>query len=178
MHALLPQLQKPGLRASDLERLFVAHRFDPDFADALASICALGDPAPQLRALNLLLRLVRAGETPSPRVIERILEHVPLETPGFAPLHLCQLLARLDAGPPESALDFLVAASADRRPFVRAWACSALFELSRRHPAHRPGIAPVLRRASRDPAPSVRARLRRARAAAARARRPSLLPTS
>lgn len=170
MHFLLSQLQKPGLRAADLEQIYSANRSDPGFAEALASVCALGDPLPQDRALALLLRRVRRDGAPPPAVIERLLDSVSPQDPGFAPLHLCQLLAALQPGPPESAADFLVAATRHPRPFVRAWACSALYVLSRRHPALRAEIAPLLRRAAHDSAPSVRARLRRVRVEFERAR--------
>lgn len=152
------------MTAARLRALHLRYSDRPDLDRQLAEGVASGSRLLE-RAGAALLRLrarERGGLDAGAWTI--VVDALPEVQDWAGRLQLCQLLAEhpalADAAPRELA-DFAQACAKDRNTFVRAWGVTALHSVGQRHAEFRALAKRVVAQARKDPAPSMRARLRR-----------------
>lgn len=121
------------------------------------------DPDPQWAAVKLLGRYLEGGAPLPPDAARRFLDGLPVLTRWETRLQALQALPYV-AIPLRQAgalYEFLSGCLAGPNKFVRAWAYGGLHHLASQHGEYRARVIPLLDRAGREEAPSVRARLRR-----------------
>lgn len=126
-------------------------------------VAALADREASVPASWLLLSLMRDGGALTRAQAAALVRLLPRVRANDARLHLCQSVAHLEV-PKRSAeplARFLRNAATDEHKFLRAWAVDGLYRLAQMHSEYRRESRDLLDRASRDPAASVRARVRR-----------------
>lgn len=163
MTNLLILLGKDTVKVAQLERIYLATCASPHFvADAISAMRQM-DSDLAWRAVWLLKRHARNRKLTDEDLIR--LAHCAEELPHWASrLNLCQLfgitgcplLAR------EALYPYLVECFGNRRPMIRAWAISVLFEFQS-DKKYRKVVAAMLREARADTAGSIIARLRHVR---------------
>lgn len=128
-----------------------------------ALVAAVGDPRAEVVATWLLRAYLERGVELGRSQTAGLLRSLARLRSDDARLHVCQLVARLDvpARNAEQLARFLREGARGDHKFTRAWATDAFHRLSLQHRRFRPEALVLLERASRDPAPSVRARARR-----------------
>jgi hypothetical protein len=137
----------------------------PDLIKALIEEIEQEDPRTQPRASWLLLRYATDSATNSkidPKHLEAAIEILGNAPAWESRLHLCQLFSRMDCPPTIAGQLFeqLTRCAADKRAFLRAWALTALHNLSRTNPDYKKEVAAHLRAARADISKAVQARLR------------------
>ena len=160
---LLTQLLAHDRKATaPLERISEEFGSGPDYAAALIDLSASEHPQVASGATWLLrAHLQTEGPLPARLTADLIhsLEHI--ET-WDAQLHICQLVSKLTV--PADCADVLYAwlehLITHERPFVRAWSIDAICQLALQHDTYANEAKHVLKRATDDPAASVRARVR------------------
>lgn len=127
----------------------------------LVDACA--DEEAQSAASWLLLEYVRGGARLNDAATDALVVSLDDVTDGYARLHVCHVLATLELGADhvEPVRDFLRLATRASLPFLRAWSVDTLVRLAKEHDALRADADRALARARKDPAASVRARVRR-----------------
>lgn len=162
---LLDDLEaKPRIAVARLEALYRREAGRPRFARDVAEAVASGVPALERGGAWLLERMRRDGRELPASEWELVLEALGGVRDWVARLELCQLLSRhprLLADEPAAVVEFVRACARDPKPFVRAWGLTALHALGERHAAYRAEARRALKKAEKDPAKSVRARVRR-----------------
>lgn len=160
MRAVLSHLARDRLTARDLDALYTQFHAHPDFATELISALDQLDAHLTYRALALLLKLARASGL-SPEQLPRIADRLDASDHWLHRLIACQLLSAAPLPPElgEDIMPFLERSFDDRRVIVRAWALTAMLSF-RSDPRFRSAVLAALRRARRDPAKSMQARLR------------------
>jgi len=136
----------------------------PDTGRQLAEAVASGSPTLERAGAWLLRRW--AARTPGVAATDWavVLDALPGVRRWEARLLLCQLLAErpgLADGDRDAVAAFVRAGVGDRNPFLRAWAITALHAIAVRHPELRAEARRRVAAGRRDPAASVRARMRR-----------------
>ncbi|MGF1454568.1 MAG: hypothetical protein ACFB6R_04245 [Alphaproteobacteria bacterium] len=126
----------------------------------IISRCREQDPRIQSGASWLIKTFLEAGTRLTVPQIHALVATYAATECWDACLHHCQSLRWIDV--PEDALptvgDFLGRCLSGPEPSVRAWACDALFQVTRSDPGLLANTAAILQDAEHDPAPSVRAR--------------------
>lgn len=167
-----------GRHTDLLERIAADHTGEPGWIDALLDAAEPPEGTARSGAIWLLRHARRRHQDLTPDQARRIIALLAQDRHWEQTLNLLQILDTMPI-PAESVprlLRFLDAAAAHERPFVRAWAISALIKIGGDLSEHRRRIADLADRAESQGPASVRARIRRARAEAARtppARTPS-----
>lgn len=161
MNGLFILLNREEIKVADLERIYVAQGCDGSFAsDAIGAMRQL-DAELAWHAAWLLKRRARdRGLAPEDLVrLARCADEMPH---WAARLCLCQLFAA--TGCPAEVRDalypYLAECFAHRSPIIRAWALTALMPFKNDR-IYQHSVDAMLRKARRDPAGSVQARLRR-----------------
>ncbi len=131
--------------------------------DVMAHIiarCRDEDPRIQSGASWLIKTFLESGTRLSPSQVQALVATYADTESWDACLHHCQAMRWMDI--PQEALptvgDFLGRCLSVPEAGVRAWACDALFQVTRSDPTLLASTAAVLQDAVDDPAPSVRAR--------------------
>ena len=142
-------------------RAFVASPAGESWLDEV--VAGSADTRASVAATWLLRAHVEAGEELGRARTAALLRALDRVDDDDARLHLCQTVASLDvpARNAEQLARFLRAGLAGDHKLVRAWAVDGLHRLARQHERYRGEALQALGRASRDPAASVRARVRR-----------------
>ncbi len=160
MSQLEALLNRRQIRVRELEAIYAQGAADPGFVDQAITAARHLDPAPAGHAVWLLSRAGRAGRVNAAH-LRRLAASADELTSWVSRLCLSQLLA-VTGCPPDlrrSFHPFLTDCTTDRRPIVRAWALSALATYAD-DPEYAAEISTLLRQAAKDPAPSMRARLK------------------
>jgi hypothetical protein len=163
MSDLVSMLAAESVSVAELERIHLVFRDGPTFeADAIFAMRQL-DSGLAWRAATLLRRLAQDGRLGDDSLV-RIAESADEVTHWIARLNLCQLFSV--AGCPRSAREslfpFLEAACAEKRVLVRAWAVSAYATFAD-DPRYRRGVLEMIRKAKKERAKAMMARLRHIR---------------
>ncbi len=154
--------QFDGKSTSLLDQVAKDHPADRSLLLHLGHLAESADPPVQIAASALLKRYLAAGSAFPPSLVKRLLALLSAPVPWESKLHVLQMLPDLriasrDANPLFKSLCGLLA---DRNKFVRAWTYNGLHHVARLYPEYHPEVGGLLTRASREEAPSVRARLR------------------
>ena len=160
-------LEFDGRSTGSLERFAAACPVDASLIADLCDFAASHDSHAPAAATWLLKRFGVTGARLSPGQTETLLRLLLRETSWLSRLHVLQMMDRLvlPARLAESLLDALAAQARGANAFIRAWSLHGAAALADQHPACRDRVLDLLAAAEADEAPSVRARLRRTRAA-------------
>ena len=134
----------------------------PWYLGALVAMASDADAKVSDGATWLLKSSLEKGATLSARQTAELVPILESITTWQAQLHLCQALRHIDIPPNYSSTvaDWLSPLLHHTRPFVRAWAVSALCDLARQHADCKKSAHAAMDAALCDPAASVRARAR------------------
>ena len=148
--------------AGTLDRLAADYVPDAGLLRHLVELAESGEVKQQIAATALLKRYRERHIVFEANLVVRLLELIPAAQHWEATLHLLQMLPQLPISPghADSLCDSLRDLTRHRNTFVRAWAYGGLHGLATLYPEYRCGVAPLLKRAAREEAASVRARLR------------------
>ena len=121
------------------------------------------DPDAQRAAVKLLARYLEGGARLPPAAAARFLDGLPELARWETRLQALQALPHIAVPLRQAEVlhGFLQRCLAGPNKFLRAWAYSGLHGLASQHGGYRERVIPLLERAGREEAPSVRARLRR-----------------
>lgn len=152
-----------GRSKAVLEEIAVGFPPDEETMGHLVSISADPDGAMQSGATWLLRRHLDAGATLTREQTARLIDTLPDVSDGFARLHLCQLMGRLELDDESAAraVTFVERCLESDHTFVRAWAPDAYWRIAREHDVYRPAARSAVEAALSDPKASVRARARK-----------------
>jgi len=156
-----------GKSTGALEGFAAAHSLDASLIAVLFDFAAGDDGNAQAAATWLLKRFGVTGAQLSPGQTETLLRLL-LEETGWLPrIHVLQMMDALVLPSRLAAplMDALAAQASGANTFIRAWSVHGAAALADQHPAYRDRVLDLLAAAEGDAAPSVRARLRRTRAA-------------
>lgn len=132
------------------------------YPGALVDLAADPDGAVSAGATWLIKHHAEAGEPLSPAQCRRLAARLGKITSWDAQLHICQSTRLLPYPAKEISVlyNWALPLLGHERPFVRAWALDLICHLADRDDAYAPPAASALDRLARDPAASVRARVR------------------
>lgn len=162
---LLDELESdPRFSVPRMRRWHERNRGHPRYALTLAEGIVSGAPRLELAGAWLLRRWLKEGGQPTSEAWAIVFDGLDGVRSHLARLTLCQLWVeqsqQAEAAVAEVA-DFLRRGLDDPKATVRICSLNALWLLAQRHPEYRAEVNAAVRRAKRDPVPSVQARLRR-----------------
>ena len=167
---LAPLRLYDGRSVAVLERIAAERADDPRYLDLVVDAAATEPPdadhTPRSGAIWLLRHAHRQGTVVSAAHAKRLVGLIPLVSHWEQALNLLQILDAVEIPPAQrrAVLAFAEAAASDDRALVRAWAISVLLKVGHTLDAERDRIDRIADEALRTDKPSVRARIRRARA--------------
>lgn len=148
--------------ASTLERVSAQFSHRDDYADTLIMLAADATDTVSAAATWLIKHHLEQGRTLSPAQTGKLIENLLAITAWGAQLHVCQSIRFLDI-PPNYAttlIAWLRPLRSHQRPFLRAWALDATYEVARQRENAMPEARAAVEAALADPAASVKARAR------------------
>ena len=156
-----------GKSTSPLERFAAAYSADANLVADLCDFAGGDDQNLQAAATWLLKRFGVTGALLTPSQSETLLGLLMRETNWLSRIHVLQMLDSLPV--PSSLAEALMRAlavqAAGANTFIRAWSVHGAAALADQHPEYRDQALDLLVAAEQDGAASVRARIRRTRAA-------------
>ena len=137
----------------------------PGYLAALIDLAGDGEERVSGGATWLIKARLEAGGRLGASETTALLAKLATVTAWGAQLHLCQIAQHLtvSAGDAERLSRWLEGLLAHERPFLRAWSLDALCRIARQHDGYRARALDALEAGERDPAASVKARVRRLR---------------
>lgn len=156
-----------GKSTEALERFAAGRQSDASLIADLCEFALSGDGNVQAAATWLLKRFGVTGADLTPGQSETLLRLLLQESSWVSRLHILQMMDTLvlPASLAAPLLEALAAQASGANTFIRAWSVHAAAALADQHPAYRDSVLDMIAAAELDPAPSVRARLRRTRQA-------------
>lgn len=136
---------------------------EDNYPDVLATLCGSENSRLQEAASWLVLHCGKCGVAFGPALSGRIVAAMNADKSWAQALHICQAMKYLDLTEADaiSHLPRFQDLASHKRPFLRAWAVDAVVVLGKRHGGEVLSAAQtLLANAAKDPAASVRARVR------------------
>ena len=162
---LLDELESDStFSVPEMRRWHERNRGHPRYALTLAEGIVSGSPRLELAGAWLLRRWLKEGGQPSAEAWSVVFDGLNDVRSHLARLTLCQMWVEQSEqaeAAVETVASFLRRGLDDPKATVRICSLNALWLLAQRHPEYRAEVNAAVRRAKRDPVPSVQARLRR-----------------
>lgn len=150
-----------GKVTKPLDRL-VTSNLDKVDIDSLVDIARSNDPKQQQATTWIIKKFLESKGRLTTGQTQKLLKTAPDFKQWEATLHICQIVGYLQI-PTGSAVSFykyLENLTRDPKNLIRAWAYNALYEFAQQYPDKQNEVKKLLNTGLRDPAPSVRARLK------------------